>query len=425
MKKETLAIHSGYEKDSHGTMAVPIYQTTAYQFRDIEHAGNLFALKELGNIYTRLNNPTTDVFEKRLASLEGGSGALATSSGMSAITYSIMNVAEVGDNIIASSKLYGGSVTLLTHTLKRFGIGVKFFDIENPAEIENLVDNKTKGIFFESLSNPSVDIADIEQISKIADKFGIISIIDNTVPSPILCNPFDFGVDVIVHSASKYITGQGLAIGGAIIEKENLVEKIKGNSRYPQFNEPDDSYHGLIYVDVPLPLFTLRARLLFLRDMGGALAPFNSWLFIQGLETLSLRMRQHSESALKVATFLENHPKVKKVNYPKLESSKNRKLSDKYLKKGSSGLLSFELANFDEATKVVNGVEIFALVVNIGDSKSLITHPASTTHQQLSDDEMIQAGISKGLIRLSIGLEHTDDLIADLEKALNILELTK
>ena len=421
MNKETLAIHSGYDKDSQGTMAVPIYQTTAYQFKDVEQAGNRFALKELGNIYTRLNNPTTDVFEKRLASLEGGAGALATASGMSAITYSFMNIAEAGDNIIASSKLYGGSVTLLTHTLKRFGIEARFFDVENPSSIENLIDENTKGIFFESLSNPSIDIADIEAITKIANRDNIITIVDNTVPTPILCNPIEFGVDVVVHSASKYIGGQGLAIGGAIVERENLVEKIKGNSRYPQFNEPDKSYHGLVYVDIPLPLFTLRARLLFLRDMGAALAPFNSWLFIQGLETLSLRIKQHSSSALEVAKYLENHPKVKKVNYPTLDSSKNRVLAEKYLNKGASGLLSFELENLEDATKVANGVEIFSLVVNIGDSKSIITHPASTTHMQLSDEEMLQAGISKGLVRLSVGLESTEDLIADLDKALELI----
>ena len=421
MEKETLAIHSGYDKDSQGTMAVPTYQTTAYQFRDIEHAGDLFALKELGNIYTRLNNPTTDVFEKRLASLEGGAGALATASGMSAITYSLMNVAEAGDNIIASSKLYGGSTTLLTHTLKRFGIEAKFFNIENPSEIENLIDENTKGIFFESLSNPSIDIADIEKIAEIANRHGVITIVDNTVPTPILCNPIESGVDVVVHSASKYIGGQGLAIGGAIIERENLVEKIKGNVRYPQFNEPDESYHGLIYVDVPLPIFTLRTRLLFLRDMGAALAPFNSWLFIQGLETLPLRMKQHSNSAFQVAEYLENHPKIKKVNYPKLDSSKNRLLADRYLENGASGLLSFELENLEDATKVVNGVKIFSLVVNIGDSKSIITHPASTTHMQLSDKEMAQAGISKGLVRLSIGLENPEDLISDLSQALETI----
>jgi O-acetylhomoserine (thiol)-lyase len=418
MEKETLAIHSGYIKDAQGTMAVPIYQTTAYQFKDIEHAGNLFSLKELGNIYTRLNNPTTDVFEKRVASLENGAGALATASGMSAITYSIMNVAESGDNIIASSKLYGGSLTLLTHTLKRFGIEARFFDIEHPAHIEKLIDENTKGIFFESLSNPTTTVADIDAISEIANRYNIITIVDNTVASPMLCNPIDFGVDIVVHSASKYITGQGLAIGGAIIERENLVEKIKENPRYPQFNTPDVSYHGLVYVDTGLPLFTLRARLLFLRDMGAALAPFNSWLFIQGLETLPLRMKQHSESALQVAEFLENHPKVKLVNYPKLDSSKYRVLADKYLENGASGLMSFDVGSYEDATKIVNSVEIFTLVANIGDSKSIITHPASTTHQQLSDSEMVEAGVSKGLIRLSIGLENANDLINDLKQAL-------
>ena len=379
----------------------------------------MFALKDFGNIYTRLNNPTTEVFEKRVASLENGAGALATSSGMSAISYSIMNVAESGDNIIASSKLYGGSITLLTHTLKRFGIETKFFDIENPDEVETLIDEKTKAIFFESLSNPTVHLADIERLAKIGNLHSIITIVDNTVPSPILINPIDFGIDVVVHSASKYIGGQGLAIGGVIVERENLVEKIRDNKLYPQFNLPDESYHGFIYVDAPLPIFTLRARLLFLRDFGGVIAPFNSWLLIQGVETLSVRMKEVSQTALKVAQFLENHQKVKSVNYPKLNSYKYRDLANRYLKNGGSGLMSFEVESYEEATKIVNSVEIFSLVTNIGDSKSIITHPASTTHQQLSEEELESGGVSKGLIRLSIGLENSDDLIADLERGLS------
>jgi O-acetylhomoserine (thiol)-lyase len=422
MKKETLALHAGYKKDSHKTMAVPIYQTTAYEFRDVEHAGNLFALKELGNIYTRLNNPTTDVFEQRLAAIEGGVAGVATASGMSAITFSILNLVEAGGNIIASSQLYGGTVTLFTHTLKRLGIEVRFFDVEKPEEIENLIDNRTGAIFFESLSNPSIAVADIEAIAKIGEKHGIITIVDNTVATPILCNPIEFGADIVVHSASKYITGQGLAIGGILVEREEVNSKLKTNIRYPQFNLPDESYHGLVYADVvdELPIFSLRVRIALLRDMGATLSPFNSWLYIQGVETLSLRMKQHSETALKVAQFLESRDEVLKVNYPKLESFNNFEISKKYLKDGGSGLLSFEVSSFEKAKKIVDAVSIFSLVANIGDSKSIITHPASTTHQQLSKSELENAGVSEGLIRLSIGLENSEDLIEDLKTALDI-----
>ena len=319
MNQQTLAIHAGYEKDAQSTMAVPIYQSTAYEFRDTEHAANLFALKELGNIYTRLMNPTTDVFEKRFAAMEGGVAAVGTSSGMAAIFYAIANVAEAGDNIIVAKQVYGGTTTLSGHTIKRFGIETRYFNVRNPDELETLIDEKTKIILFESITNPSIDVADIGAIVEIADKHGIISCVDNTVATPVLCQPLAYGVDLTVHSTSKYTTGQGLALGGIIVERENLVEKIKGNDRYYHFNTPDASYHGLVYSDVPLPLFTLRVRLALLRDLGGAPSPFNSWLHIQGLETLPLRMKQHSESALAIAKFLESHPKVKRVNYPGLE----------------------------------------------------------------------------------------------------------
>ncbi len=422
MQKETLAIHSGYVKDSQRTMAVPIYQTTAYDFGTADFAASSFNLQQgTDNVYTRVGNPTTAIFEKRFAQLENGSGALAVSSGMSAIFNSILNVAESGDNIISSAQLYGGTITLFTHTLKRLGIHVKYFNINNPDEILNLIDDKTKAIFFETLSNPSIALSDIEEIVKIADQNNIITIVDNTVATPILCNPIDFGVDVVIHSASKYATGQGLAIGGIIVERPNLVKKIKDNYKYPQFNNPDSSYHGLVYSNPPVDgiLFTFRTRMSLLRDTGSVLSPFNSWLFIQGLETLSLRMKQHSENALKIAEFLESHELVKKVNYPKLKSSKYKLLADKYLKNGGSGLLSFEVESYEKAKDIVNKVKIFSLVANIGDSKSIITHPASTTHQQLSENEMIKAGVSKGLIRLSIGLENSQDLIDDLKSALN------
>ena len=418
MHEQTLAIHAGYNKDVQGTMAVPIYQSTAYEFRDTDHAADLFALKEMGNIYTRLMNPTTDVFEKRFAALEGGAAAVGTASGMAAIFYAIANVAECGDNIVVAKQVYGGTTTLTGHTLKRFGIEARYFDVKNPLQLEALIDDKTKIILFESITNPSIDVADLEVIATIANKHNILTCVDNTVATPILCKPLDHGCDLTVHSASKYTTGQGLAIGGIIVERKNLIEKIKGNPRYYHFNEPDESYHGLIYSNLELPIFTLRVRLALLRDLGAAPSPFNSWLYIQGLETLPLRMKQHSTSALAIAQFLEKHPKVKKVNYPGLQSDPNYVVGRKYLKGGHSGLLSFEVEDLKSAKRVADSTEIFSLVVNIGDSKSIITHPASTTHQQLSKQELMDAGVPEGLIRLSIGLEDTQDLINDLAKAL-------
>ncbi|MGC9350416.1 MAG: O-acetylhomoserine aminocarboxypropyltransferase/cysteine synthase family protein [Sulfurovum sp.] len=419
MNQQTLAIHAGYEKDAQSTMAVPIYQSTAYEFRDTEHAANLFELKELGNIYTRLMNPTTDVFEKRFAALEDGAAAVGTASGMAAIFYAIANVAEAGDNVIVAKQVYGGTTTLTGHTIKRFGIETRYFDVKKPHELETLIDEKTKMIMFESISNPSVDVADFDAIAKIANQYNILTCVDNTVATPIHCKPLTLGCDIVVHSASKYATGQGLAIGGIIVERENLVEKIKDNPRYYHFNEPDESYHGLIYSDLPLPLFTLRVRLALLRDLGAAPSPFNSWLFIQGIETFTLRMRQHSASALAIAKHLEAHPKVKKVNYPGLESDTNYVMGQNYFKGGHSGLLSFEVEDKALAQKIADATKIFSLVVNIGDSKSIITHPASTTHQQLSAQELVDAGVPGGLIRLSVGLEDTQDLIDDLEQALN------
>lgn len=421
MDLQTSALHTGYEKDSQGTMTVPIYQTTAYEFRDVEHAANLFALKELGNIYTRLNNPTTDVFEKRFAALEGGEAAIATSSGMSAIFFAIANAAEAGDNIVCAKQLYGGSLTQTAHTLKRFGIEARFFDVHDTSAIEELIDDKTKVIFFESLTNPSIDVADIDALVAIADKHNILSVVDNTVATPVLCRPLERGADITVHSASKYTTGQGLAIGGIMVERKGLVDKLKGNPRYSHFNEPDASYHGLVYTDVPLPPYSLRARLSLLRDLGAVSSPFNSWLFIQGMEHLSLRMREHSKNALELAEFLESHPKVKKVNYPGLKSNSNYENAQKYFDGGlCSGLLSFEVEDMAMAEKVVNATELYSLVVNIGDSKSIITHPASTTHQQLSQEELNACGVPAGLIRISCGLESSKDLIADMKQALEV-----
>jgi O-acetylhomoserine (thiol)-lyase len=422
MHKETIAIHHGYEKDKQRTMAVPIYQTTAYHFESTKQAADRFALRDLGNIYTRLTNPTTDIFEKRYAELEGGVAALGTASGMSAIFYSIINLAEAGDNIIASNRLYGGTITLFAHTLKRMGISLKLFDIDNPTEIEALIDDKTKAIFFESLANPSIDIPDFDKIVEIANRHNIITIVDNTVATAYLCNPIELGIDIVVHSTSKYTTGQGLAIGGVLIEGASTNKKIKDNKRYYHFNEPDASYHGLVYTSLDgFPFFTLRARIALLRDIGATQAPFDSWLFIQGLETLALRIEKHSSNALSVAKFLKAHPKVKSVSYPLLEGDKNYENAKKYLKGGASGLLSFEVDGFESAQKVIDNVEIFSLVVNIGDTKSIITHPFSTTHQQYSQEDMAKAGITDGLIRLSVGIENEADLIEALDKALALI----
>ena len=422
MQNETIAIHTGYnKKQGNGEMSVPISQTTAYAFRDSEHAANLFALKELGPIYTRLNNPTTDILEQRFAALEGGAAAICTSSGQAASFYAIANVAEAGDNIIISDKLYGGSVTLFAYTMKRFGITAKVFKSEDASDLESLIDDKTKAIYFESLSNPQIAIPDVEKIATIGKKHGVLTICDNTVASAALFNPIKWGIDVVVHSTSKYTNGQGTAIGGIVVERDGLAEFFKANSnRYSHFTTPDESYHGLIYTDVPLPNFCLRIRLSLLRDIGAVPAPFNSWLLIQSLETLSLRVDKHSDNALEVAKFLESHPKVKSVNYPGLKSNKYYDKAQKYFKGGkSSGLISFDVGSFEEAKKVIDSAKLFSVVVNIGDSKSLIVHPASTTHSQMSPEDLIKAGVNPVTIRLSIGLENTIDLIEDLNQALN------
>ncbi len=419
--QETLALHFGYRADIEQTMSVPIYQNTAYGFDSSTQAGNRFALKELGNIYTRLTNPTTAVLEERLAALEGGSAGIATASGASAIFYAIVNIAQNGDNILMANKIYGGTSTLLVHSLKRFGINTKIFDIDDIPALESLIDSNTKAIFAESISNPNISVADMESISKIAKKHGIISIIDNTVASPALIKPLNHGIDIVVHSISKYISGQGSVLGGAIVERHGLNDFIKGNARYRHFNEPDPTYHGLVYSSLSLPNFTLRVRIALLRDIGATLSPFNSWLAIQGLETLNLRIRQHSINAKKIAEFLSKHKRVKSVSYPGLQSDRYYPLIQKYSKDSlASGLMSFELdGGFEEARKVVDSTNIFSIVVNIGDTKSLIVHPASTTHSQLSKDELESIGITQSMIRLSIGIEDSNDLIADLDSALS------
>lgn len=421
MNPETLALHAGYDRmgSDQMTMAVPIYQSTAYEFGSAETAANRFALKEFGNIYSRLSNPTTDVLEKRFAEVEGGAAALATSSGMSAIFFAIANLAESGDNILVSNKLYGGTLTLTSHTIKRFGIEARFFDPKDPQAMESQIDEKTKAILFESVSNPSIDLADVEGIVNIGSSYKIVTVCDNTVATPFLFRPFEWGVDVSVHSLSKYVTGQGLAIGGIMVEREGLSDLLRGNERYEQFNAPDESYHGLVYADLPLPIFSIRARLSLARDIGAIPQPFASWLFIQGLETLAIRMERHSASALKVAKFLQSHPKVKSVKYPLLEGDSNYALAQKYLRGGGSGLVSFDIGDFEAAKAAMNRTKLFSRVVNIGDSKSIITHSASTTHQQLSSDELAACGVGEGLVRLSIGLEAPEDLIADLTAALS------
>lgn len=420
MQNETLAIHAGYDKKAgEKTMAVPIYQSTAYAFNNAEHAANLFALKELGNIYSRLTNPTTAVLEARFAAYDEAIAAVATASGSSAIFYSIINLAAAGENFLAANNLYGGTTALFSYTLKRLGIEVRYFDPTNPSEIEKLVDEKTRAIFFESLSNPTIEIVDFEKIVAIADKYGILTICDNTVATPALFKPVKVGIDIAVYSTSKYVCGQGLGIGGMMVDSEKATAKIKGNPRYPHFNEPDPSYHGLVYAETPFPLFALRARIALLRDIGAAPSPFNSWLFIQGLETLALRIKAHSEKALEIAKFLESHPKVKSVKYPGLKTHRDNALLKKYFTdEMASGLISFEAESFEKARKIVDSVKLFTPVVNIGDSKSLITHPASTTHSQLSKDELKVAGIGESLVRLSIGLENPIDLIEDLKAAI-------
>ncbi len=421
MKQATQALHAGYTKDSQKTMSVPIYMSTAFDFGNADFAASSFNLEQgTDNVYTRVGNPTNAILERRFAEVEGGSASLAVASGMAAIFYSILNIAEAGDNIVVSNQLYGGTVTLFSQTLKKLGIESRFFDIHKPEKIKELVDEKTRCVFFESISNPSIDVPNFDALIEIANNYQLLTIVDNTVATPILCQPLLLGVDIVVHSASKYTTGQGTAIGGLIVERKALSEKIKDNPRYPYFNEPEVSYHGLVFADsvVSPVLFTFRARMILLRDTGAVLSPFNAWLFIQGLETLALRMKQHASNALEIAQWLEKQSGIKKVNYPLLKNDKNYANASKYLSKGASGLVSFEVENYEMAKKILDKVEIFSIVANIGDSKSIINHSASTTHQQLSKEELLKAGVSEGLIRLSVGIEDVEDLIEDLEKAL-------
>ncbi|EAK3694821.1 aminotransferase class I/II-fold pyridoxal phosphate-dependent enzyme [Campylobacter coli] len=417
--KETLALHGAYNFDTQRSISVPIYQNTAYNFENLDQAAARFNLQELGNIYSRIGNPTSDVLGQRLANVEDGAFGIPVSSGMAACFYALVNLASSGDNVAYSNKIYGGTQTLISHTLKNFGIEAREFDIDDLDSLEKVIDQNTKAIFFESLSNPQIAIADIEKITQIAKKHKIATICDNTVATPFLLQPFKHGVDIIVHSLSKYVSGQGSALGGVLIERKDLNDLLKNNDRYKTFNTPDPSYHGLNLNTLDLPIFSIRIIITWLRDLGASLAPQNAWLLLQGLETLAVRIEKHSQNAEKVANFLNSHPDIKGVNYPTLASNAYHNLFKKYFDKNfASGLLSFEARDYEHARRICDKTQLFLLAANLGDSKSLIIHPASTTHSQLSEEELQKAGIKKTTVRLSIGLENSDDLIADLKQAI-------
>lgn len=416
---ETLAVHGGQEIDpTTFSRAVPIYQTTSYGFENTDHAADLFGLKQFGNIYTRIMNPTSDVFEKRVAAMEGGAAALSVASGMSAISFAILNIASAGDEIVSSSSLYGGTYNLFAHTLPKLGIKVKFVDSANPDNFRAAITDKTKAIFAETIGNPRGDVLDIEAAAAIAHENGLPLIVDNTFPSPFLLRPIDFGADIVVHSATKFIGGHGTSIGGIIVDGGKFDWKASG--RFPGLTEPDPSYHGLVYTDAVGPLaYIIKARVQLLRDLGAAISPFNSFMLLQGLETLHLRMERHSSNALAVARWLETNDAVASVSYSGLESHPSHELAKKYLSRGQGAILTFEIKGGVEAGKaVINAVQLFSHLANVGDSKSLIIHPASTTHQQLSPDEQLSSGVTPGLIRLSIGTENIGDIIYDLEQAI-------
>jgi O-acetylhomoserine (thiol)-lyase len=418
---DTLAIHGGQEVDpTTKSRAVPIYQTTSYVFDDAGHAARLFALQEFGNIYTRIMNPTTDVFEKRIAALEGGLAALALASGQAAETLAILTLASTGDEIVSTTSLYGGTYNLFHYTLPKLGITVKFVDADDFDELRKAINGKTKAVYTETLGNPKLDIADIEQLAKIAHENKLPLIIDNTCATPALCRPIEWGADIVVNSATKYIGGHGNSIGGVLIDGGKFDWAASG--RFPDFVNPDPSYHGISYSAAFGPLaFILKARVQGLRDTGGCLSPFNSFLLLQGAETLHLRMERHSENALKVAEFLSNHPDVEWVNYPGLPTSKYYQRAKKYLPKGSSSLITFGIRGGYEAGKrFLNSLQLFSLLANIGDAKSLVIHPASTTHQQLSESEQRDTGVTPELVRLSVGIEDIRDITADIDRGLKI-----
>ncbi|MHA7962682.1 homocysteine synthase [Paenibacillus sp. CAU 1782] len=416
---DTLSVHGGQVIDpTTQSRAVPIYQTTSYGFKDTDHAARLFGLQEFGNIYTRIMNPTSDVFEKRVAELEGAPAALAVASGQAAITYSILNIAGAGDEIVSATSLYGGTYNLFCHTLPKLGIAVKFADPSNPENFRAAITDKTKAVFVETIGNPKGDVIDIEAVAAIAHENGIPLIVDNTFPSPYLCRPIEHGADIVVHSATKFIGGHGTSIGGIIVDSGKFDWKASG--KFPGLTEPDPSYHGVVYTDAVGPVaYIIKARVQLLRDMGAALSPFNSFLLLQGLETLHLRMERHSSNAQAVAEYLEGHEAVEWVNYPGLPSHPSYDLAQKYLPDGKGAILTFGIKGGIEAgKKLINSVQLLSHLANVGDSKSLIIHPASTTHQQLSEEGQAAAGVEPGMVRLSIGTEGIRDIIADLEQAI-------
>jgi O-acetylhomoserine (thiol)-lyase len=419
-KFETLSVHAGYSPDpTTKAVAVPIYQTAAYAFDSAQHGADLFDLKVPGNIYTRIMNPTQDVLEQRIAALEGGVGALALASGQAAVTYSILTIAEAGDNIVSSTALYGGTYNLFAHTLPQFGITTRFADHRDPSTFEALIDDKTKAIFVELLGNPSGNITDIARVAEIAHRHGVPLIVDNTVPSPYLSRPIEHGADIVVHSLTKYLGGHGTSIGGAIVDSGKFPW-AQHKARFKRLNEPDVSYHGVVYTEALGPAAYIgRARVVPLRNTGAAISPFNAFLILQGVETLGLRMDRISENALKVAQHLQQHARVKWVNYAALPGHPEKPLVDKYLSGKASGVLTFGVPGGREGgARFLDALQLFTRLVNIGDVRSLATHPASTTHRQLSPEELGKTGVTEDTVRLSIGIEHIDDLIADLDQAL-------
>jgi O-acetylhomoserine (thiol)-lyase len=420
LKVESLALHGGQEADpTTGSRAVPIYQTTSYQFKDTDHAANLFGLREFGNIYTRLMNPTTDVFEKRIAAIEGGVGALAVASGQSAISLALLNIAQAGDEIVSADNLYGGTYNLFHYTFAKFGIKVKFVPSEDLDAFKKAITPKTKAIYAESIGNPKNNVADLESLAKIAHDNGIPLVLDNTV-SPYLLKPFDHGVDIIVYSATKFIGGHGTSIGGVIVDSGKFNWT---NGKFPLIADPDPSYHNINFVEALKPIgniaYIIKARVTLLRDLGPALSPFNSFLFLQGLETLHLRLPRHAENALAIAKYLKKHPKVSWVNYPGLDDSPYKAKAQKYLPKGAGAILGFGIKGGVEAGKrFINSLQLISHLANVGDAKTLAIHPATTTHQQLSEQEQLATGVTPDYVRISAGIEHIDDILADIEQAL-------
>lgn len=420
LRFDSLAVHGGQEPDpTTGSRAVPIYQTTSYNFRDSEHAANLFGLKETGNIYTRLMNPTNDVFEKRIAALEGGVGALAFASGHAAISAAIFNIAQAGDEIVSSSTLYGGTYNMFAYTLPRLGIKVTLVDPSDPQNFQKAITPKTKALYAETIGNPKIDVLNIEAVAAIAHNNGIPLIIDSTFTTPYLCRPIDFGADIVIHSATKFIGGHGSSMGGVVVDSGKFNWN---NGKFPLLSEPDPSYHDLRYTEALGPLaFIIRLRVQIIRDLGACLSPFNSFLFLQGLETLHLRMERHSKNALAVARHLEKHEQVTWVSYPGLSSHANYDLAQKYLPRGAGAILTFGIkGGLQAGKKFIDSLKIFSLLANVGDAKSLVIHPASTTHSQLTPEQLACAGVSEDMVRLSVGIEDVQDLIEDLDQALAV-----